>query len=120
MDKNSAVKYLGRHLIVDFWGCVNLNALEKIKTSLREAVEKSGATLLTIKMHQFSPEGVSGFVMIAESHISIHTWPEHSYAAIDIFTCGVKLNPQKAVAVFKKLFRPKKIQLTELKRGMNL
>src|SRR4030066_2254516 len=98
----STVKQLGKHVVFDFWGCVNLDSVEIIRKTLKEAVNACGATLLEIKMRTFSPQGITGVALITESHISIHTWPEHKYAAVDIFICGKNIDPYLAVPVFKK------------------
>src|SRR3989344_5516354 len=81
--------FAGTHLLIDFWGASRLDDLDHIKEALREAVLAAGATLLHIHLHHFSPNGgVSGVAVLAESHISVHTWPERGYAAFDIFMCG--------------------------------
>ena len=111
------IKHLGKHLIVDLFGGANLNSPKMIEKALRESVKACKATLLEVKIRTFVPQGVSGFAMIAESHISIHTWPENKYAAIDIFTCGTRVDPYKALPVFKKYFKPKNMEVIDLKRG---
>ena len=84
---------------------------------MREAVNVSGATLLHIHLHHFTPNGgVSGVAVLAESHISIHTWPERNYAALDVFMCG-ETQPEKAIAVFEKAFQVDSIKVTNLQRG---
>lgn len=109
--------YAGKHLLLDCWQASQLNDLEHIETSLREAVEVSGATLLHIHLHHFTPNGgVSGVAVLAESHISIHTWPERDYAALDIFMCG-DTQPHKTIAVFEKAFNTRDINVTEHLRG---
>jgi S-adenosylmethionine decarboxylase len=114
------IKYLGKHLVFDFWGCANLNSTEIAEKALREAVEICGATLLEIKTHAFTPQGVSGFALISESHISMHSWPEYGYLAVDVFTCGERVLPQSTLAVFKKFFRPKHVEIFDIKRGSML
>lgn len=111
------MKSVGIHLLLDLWECNNTNDATIIEKSLRDAVDAIDATLLDIKIKAFSPHGVTGIAIIAESHISIHTWPEHNYLAVDIFTCG-ELDPEKAIAVFKKAFSPNHIEVTEIKRGL--
>lgn len=110
--------HLGRHLILEYWDAVNLNNPELIERALTEAALAGGATLLSVRTHQFAPQGVSGVAIIAESHISIHTWPEYNYAAIDIFTCGNRVNPHKMNEVLSKYFRPKRQNITEILRGL--
>jgi S-adenosylmethionine decarboxylase len=114
---SSEIKHLGKHLVFDFWGCVNLNSTEFAEKALREAVITCGATLLEIRIRAFLPQGVSGFALIAESHISLHSWPEFGYLAVDVFTCGKKVLPQSTLAVFKKHFRPKHVEIFDFKRG---
>jgi len=115
---NGYVKYAGIHLIVELWKASNLSSLPKIKKALQESVKACGATLLKIDLHKFNPQGgISGVAIIAESHISIHSWPEYKYAAIDIFVCG-DVDPYRAVPVLKKQFKPAKVQIMEIKRGV--
>lgn len=118
---NGHFKYAGVHLIVDLWKARYLNNLPEIRKIILEAVEACGATLLNIDLHEFSPNGgVSGVAILQESHISIHTWPEYEYAAMDIFVCGT-IDPYKAIGPLKSGFEPRDIQVVEVKRGiMNL
>ncbi len=110
--------YAGSHLILDFWGAKGLSDIGHIEQAFREAIDASNATLLHIHLHQFGPnEGVSGVAVLAESHISIHTWPEREYAAIDIFMCGAA-EPAKAIPVLKKAFQPTSVSIGEHKRGV--
>jgi len=110
-------KYAGRHLILEFYGCQkNLDSTKEIKKILLKAAKKCQATILSSKIYHFSPQGISAVVIIKESHLSIHTWPEYNYAAIDLFTCG-KVSPEKAIPELKKGFQPKFIQATLIKRG---
>jgi len=110
-------KYAGRHILLEFWGAHQIDSLVVVKKALAGAVKAAGATLLKIDLHRFSPHGISGVAIIAESHISIHTWPEYGYAAIDIFTCGERVEPEKAVIVLKNTFRPERVEIREIKRG---
>ena len=110
--------FAGRHLIVDLWGAEKLDDIAHIEETLKEAVEVAGATLLHIHLHRFSPTGVSGVAVLAESHISIHTWPEKGYAALDIFMCGDAV-PSRAIPVLKRAFTPDQVQLGDFKRGMS-
>ena len=99
--ERDGVVFAGTHLIVDLWDAESLDDLEHIEAALRECVEVSGATLLHIHLHHFTPNGgVSGVAVLAESHISIHTWPERAYAAIDIFMCRA-CDPHDAVPVLR-------------------
>ncbi len=112
------VSFAGRHLLLELWEAHGLDQLEVVDQALRDAVEACGATLLTLKLHTFSDTGgISGVAIVAESHISIHTWPEWDYAALDVFLCG-NCDPFDAVPVFKKAFRPGQIQMMESKRGV--
>ncbi|HOK55834.1 MAG TPA: adenosylmethionine decarboxylase [bacterium] len=111
----------GVHIILDLYECSDFNILnspEKIKKILLKAVEKSKATLIDVKIHKFSPVGVSGFALISESHISIHTWPEKKYAGVDIYTCGEKTFPEKASNLFIKELKSKKPSIIKIERGI--
>lgn len=85
---------LGQHSLFDFHGCdrARLSHTESIRGALLSAVRAAGGTIVTNTFHTFSPQGVSGVIVIAESHVTIHTWPEHRYAAVDVFSCGVSLD----------------------------
>ena len=116
--KGAVFNYAGTHLLIEMWGAKNIDSAENVKEILKEAVSACGATLLYIHTHTFSPyNGVSGVAVISESHISIHTWPEFGYAAVDIFVCG-NVDPYKAVPVIKEGFQAEDIQVMELKRGV--
>jgi len=114
------MKYLGRHLIVEFYNCDGnfLNDIKKIKEILIGGAKYAKATIIKVVFHKFSPYGVTGIIIIAESHISLHTWPEYSFASIDIYTCGSKVNPWKAYQFYKKYFKPKTVSVLEMKRGI--
>ena len=111
---------LGRHLLVELHDCDReaLNDLEFIREVMLQAAISCGAEVLGDSFHRFSPQGVSGVVVIAESHISIHTWPEHGYAAADVFTCGTKVNPEIAAEVLIEKLGSKSHTLTEILRGV--
>ncbi len=89
-----------------------------VRDILVGAARACGATIVDVAFHEFNPFGVSGVVVIAESHISIHTWPEHRYAALDIFTCGDVIKPERAVAYVASRFRCKNPSVVEMKRGV--
>ena len=110
---------LGSHILAEFYNCDRavLDDLERIKTIMENAALKANATVVTTNFHQFSPQGVSGVVVIAESHITIHTWPSYGYAAVDIFTCGEKLKSHDAVEYLKQETGCTQVSLVELKRG---
>jgi len=115
-EKKPAIKSAGIHILLDFFGAKNINSLKFVRKSLTEATKASKFTLIKVDLHKFSPQGVSGIAIIAESHISIHTWPEYEFAAIDIFICGGK-DAKPAIKSLKKAFKPKKIILNEILRG---
>ena len=111
------VKCAGTHLIVDLYGAGKLDDLAHIDATLRRCVEAAGATLLHIHLHHFTPNGgVSGVAVLAESHISIHSWPEAAYAAVDIFMCG-SANPDACVPVLREAFKASRVGVSELLRG---
>lgn len=110
--------FAGTHLIIDLWGASRLDEIDHIEVTLRDAVDAAGATLLHIHLHHFTPNGgVSGVAILAESHISIHTWPERDYAALDVFMCGGAL-PHLAIPVLKRAFEPTSVQVGDHKRGV--
>jgi len=113
------VHALGTHLLVELRDCDAriLDDVKKTKESLVTAAKKAGATVLSSHFHVFSPQGVTGVVVIAESHLSIHTWPEYGYAAVDIFTCGPSLQPFVAATHLIEKFQSKNPALIEVKRG---
>ncbi|KAA5606474.1 adenosylmethionine decarboxylase [Roseospira marina] len=114
----NGLTFAGRHLILDLWDAKGIDDLERVEHAMREAVRVAGATLLHIHLHHFTPNGgVSGVAVLAESHISIHTWPECGYAALDIFMCG-DAQPLKAVPVFREAFETDRTHLAEHKRGV--
>ncbi|MDA8585780.1 adenosylmethionine decarboxylase [Rhodobacteraceae bacterium] len=109
-------KGLGTHLIIDVSGGQGLDDKRRVETALRDAVAASGATLLGIHLHQFAPQGVTGVAMLAESHISVHTWPELGFAAFDAFMCG-KADPWAVVDVLSKAFETTDVQVRAFSRG---
>jgi S-adenosylmethionine decarboxylase len=115
----NGVRCAGAHLIVDLYEAEHLDDQTYIEDALRRAVEASRATLLHIHLHHFEPNGVSGVAVLAESHISIHTWPENGYAALDIFMCG-NADPDACIPVLREAFKPKNIVVSELLRGRNV
>ena len=111
---------LGRHLLVELYDCDRevLNDLDLIRDVMVKAAIDCGAVVLGDSFHRFSPQGVSGVVVIAESHLSIHTWPEYGYAAVDVFTCGTTVRPEKAAEVLIDRLGSKHHSLTEIPRGV--
>ena len=112
--------YLGRHVLAEFFECDPniLNNRDRIENLMVDAAIECGATIVQKCFHMFSPYGVSGVVIISESHLAIHTWPELGYAAVDLFTCGPKCDPKIAYEFLKKKFDSRKASLTQLKRGI--
>ena len=110
---------IGRHLIAEYYGCDFdvINNVEYVKTHMCEAANKIGATVLGEKFHQFEPQGVSGTVVIAESHLSIHTWPEKGYVAVDIFTCG-GLDPSLGFEYLGEILKAGSGRVQEILRGL--
>lgn len=116
--QRNGVTYAGTHLLLEMWGAHNLDDPELIEETLCDAARAANATILHAHTHHFSPYGgVSGVVVLAESHISIHTWPERGFLALDIFMCG-DCDPYKAVPVLRETFAPESIQISEHKRGL--
>jgi S-adenosylmethionine decarboxylase len=107
----------GAHLIIDLFDAERLDDIAHIEKALTDCVEAAGATLLHIHLHPFEPNGgVSGVAVLAESHISIHSWPERGYAALDVFMCG-SARPEACVDVLNGAFRPRRMEVRELLRG---
>jgi S-adenosylmethionine decarboxylase len=110
--------FAGTHLLIEMWDAKNLSDPNQIGMALERAASAAGATVLHSYMHPFGPEmGVSGVVVLAESHISIHTWPERGYAALDIFMCGA-CDPYDAVPTLETAFHPGRITIDEQRRGV--
>lgn len=108
---------LGRHIIAEFWKCQNREPLRGLKQVLEHAVRRAGATLLNMKIHRFVPDGFSALVLLAESHISLHAWPEYAYVAVDVFTCG-EADPEVIIEVLKEHLRPAESAQITLERGL--
>ena len=117
--ERDGVRFAGVHLTLDFWGGRHLDDLDRMEAALRECVARCRATLLHIHLHRFSPSGgISGVAVLAESHLSVHTWPERGFAAFDVFMCG-KARAEEAVSVLMRVFAPQNIQITENLRGIS-
>jgi S-adenosylmethionine decarboxylase len=111
------LKFAGAHLLIELWTEHFLTDPNRIRNIIIKAIKACGATMLGIDLHVFTPNGgISGVAILQESHLSIHTWPEYHYAAIDLFVCGA-VNPHLAIPVFKDEFMPEKIEIQEIKRG---
>ena len=116
------MKGLGRHVLAEVYGCGFdiLNDLDRIREILVSAALSAGAEVLETTFHRFSPQGISGEVVISESHLAIHTWPELGYAAIDVFTCGSHVDPWVAMEAIIEEFGATSVTATEVKRGVLL
>jgi S-adenosylmethionine decarboxylase len=111
---------LGSHLLVELYGCdpLSLKFEDHVGRTMREAADESEATVVAESFHEFKPFGVSGAVIIQESHYTIHTWPEHGYAAVDLFYCGGAVHVHKAIDVLMARFKPKRMKFLVVRRGL--
>ncbi len=114
------MRILGRHLLAELTDCQSpvLENITELEKAMKEAAERSGATVVNSVFHRYNPQGLSGIVVIAESHISIHTWPEYKYAAVDCFTCGSHVDPRKALEYLGQVLKCGAMQVRDLNRGM--
>lgn len=116
--KRDGLIYAGAHLIIDMWDGINLTNVEVVENTLKRAAEACNAQILHINLHCFDAnQGITGVIVLAESHINIHTWPEAGFAALDIFMCG-KANPATAIPVLERAFRPKLMEVQTVTRGI--
>jgi S-adenosylmethionine decarboxylase len=111
---------LGRHILAEVYGCDHdiLNSAETIEKIMVNAALRAGAEIREVAFHKFSPQGVSGVVIISESHLAIHTWPELGYAALDVFTCGETVDPWVACDDIVEKFKAENVTATESRRGI--
>lgn len=111
---------LGRHVLAEIYGCNfdALNDVSKVEDIMVNAALEAGAEVREVVFHKFSPQGVSGVVVISESHLAIHTWPELGYAAVDVFTCGDKVNPWDACNFLAEMFGANSVDAKETQRGI--
>ncbi|MDI3279948.1 MAG: adenosylmethionine decarboxylase [Bacillota bacterium] len=111
---------LGRHILCEIYGCDPevLNDRKAIERILVDAALVAGAEVREVAFHKFSPQGVSGVVVISESHLAIHTWPELGYAAVDVFTCGERVDPWDACNYITEHFKAQHVTASEVKRGI--
>jgi S-adenosylmethionine decarboxylase len=117
MEENG-ICFAGVHLLLDLYEAKRLEEISVVEKALKDAIQETRSTLLHLHVHPFGVgQGVSGVAVLAESHISIHTWPERQFAALDLFMCG-HAKPSLALPVFKQAFSPGRIQLQEIKRGV--
>jgi S-adenosylmethionine decarboxylase len=114
----NGVRCAGVHLIVDLHEADGLDDIDLIEETLRRCTDAARATLLHIHLHHFHPNGVSGVAVLAESHISIHTWPDARYAAVDVFMCG-SADPDACVPVLREAFKASRVEVNEILRGRN-
>jgi len=114
------VDALGRHVLAEMFDCdpSSLDDVDRVRDIMVEAAIKAGAEVREVAFHKFSPQGISGVVVISESHLAVHTWPEFGYAAVDVFTCGDSVDPWDAVNIIAKLFKTKHMSASEMKRGV--
>lgn len=114
------MKALGRQLILEFHGCSPrvLASAELVRAAMLKGASAAGASIIDSVFHHFKPHGVSGVVVISQSHFAVHTWPEHRYAAADLFTCGGAMNPWKAAEVVKRAFKARDFSVVNLERGL--
>lgn len=108
----------GQHWLVEFYNTSRLDDEAHIREAMTAAIKASGATLLKIDLHHFGcGKGITGVALLAESHLSIHTWPEHGYAALDIFMCGGNARPQAALDVLVDMLKPRRVEVKKVERG---
>ncbi len=114
------MRALGRHVLVELYGCDAelLKKVDAVREIMVEAAEACQAAIVDVAFHEFAPFGVSGVVVIAESHLAIHTWPEYQYAAVDIFTCGETIDPEQAVRHIVSRFDCPRASIMEVRRGI--
>lgn len=111
------VEFAGTHVLIDLWEASRLDDLPYMESVLRRVINTCGATLLHIHLHHFTPTGISGVAVLAESHISVHTWPERGFAAFDVFMCG-DAKPELAVPIFEDAFAAGRINYNTVRRGL--
>lgn len=109
----------GKHLLVEYWGCGRqvLDDQGEVQALMERAARAAGATIVATTFHRFAPHGVSGVVVVEESHLSIHTWPERGYAAVDFYTCG-SCRPERAHQVIESALKPKRVERMMVHRGL--
>ena len=114
------MKAIGQHLILELYGCSSktLSSVAGVQDAMLKAARAADATIIGSIFHLFKPHGVSGVVVIAESHFAIHTWPEHRYASVDLYTCGDKTRPWEAFKAVKQLFKATHFSVMKMERGL--
>lgn len=111
---------IGTHIIADFWSGRVIENKRELRVLLTKAARKGKNTPLKFALHKFSPQGITGVVLLAESHIALHTWPEFEYTSVDIFTCGKNSKPEESLKFLQKELLPKRMQVKKVKRGRSL
>ncbi|MEF3280761.1 MAG: adenosylmethionine decarboxylase [Elusimicrobiota bacterium] len=116
------MKALGKHLIVELYDCDSklLSNVDFIQDVMMQCAKEANTTVIDSIFHKFNPYGVSGVIVVAESHLSIHTWPEHKFASVDFFTCGDHSDPWKSFKIIKKRMKAKHFSVTKMQRGILL
>jgi len=111
---------LGKHFLVELYSCDQklINNKDEIETIMRRIATLCETTIIDTKFHHFSPHGISGVILIAESHLTVHTWPEYGYVALDFFTCNIELDLITNLDIIKKLFKAKNAKATVINRGL--
>jgi len=114
------LRSLGRHLLVELYNCDSkiLNDVHKVEAIMVDAAKHAKANIVDVVFHTFNPHGISGVIVIAESHLAIHTWPEYNFASVDVYTCGTEINPWRAYNYMAKRFKAKNTTALEMKRGI--
>ncbi|MFQ5732482.1 MAG: adenosylmethionine decarboxylase [Planctomycetaceae bacterium] len=112
--------HIGRHVLFELWRCNGgVDSADVFRAAIPEIVDAIGATLLHQHVHRFNPQGVTGLAVLAESHLSLHSWPEHGYLAADVFTCGRRVDPLQAGPVLERIFEPDTLHVLEIARGVD-
>lgn len=115
------MQFTGNHLLIDLFDCTGLDDAARVERVLRAAVASAGATLIDFRLHGFGPgQGITAIALLAESHISIHSWPEHGYAAVDLFLCGERYDLDAAVAVLIEGFEAQRHDVKRFARGFGI
>lgn len=109
--------YAGTHVVADFWNGKLIESKKELKQLLEGAAKAANSKPLQISIYKFEPQGITGVILLAESHIAVHTWPEIGYIAVDIFTCGKEARPKEALSYFEEYLHPERVEVTEMKRG---
>ena len=119
MKQEYSMETLGRHVIAELWGCNQqlLDNVEMTEKVMVDAALDAGADIREVTFHKFTPQGISGVVVISESHLTIHTFPEHGYASVDVYTCGETIDPNIAVKAIAEYLEAETIDSVEIPRG---